>query len=287
MDSGWNIWIGIAWKRACKTLGIVGPSATLLRVIIAAIAIATIWLFGSQDAWRDEILVKVIPIALVVLCLPVVFAYFCVRTPYDFEHSIRERVTKERDDLAERLSSKLKLNLRPYACRLDRGSSLVTLGGSTQTLLTNYDDVVAISCRNISSATFQFVRAYLTEARRVSDDGKVEEIPLREPIELPWKVDGVLAENGGVMLRPESPQTIFVLALRQRALMQPFRRDLNSVEVSAHNMFNGNDQFQIKVCVYADNSPPEIIWLEVRNRNLKNENADPSLVEVRELQQND
>lgn len=254
----------------------------MLRFLLAVIAIVLLWRLGSQDAWKDEVLIRSITIALIVAFVPIVFAYFCAREPFDYERAVRLEVQSERDRLADKLNSKLRLRLRPYAKRLQVGATSVSWGGSTQTMLTNINDVVAVSCQNTSSYTHNSVRAYLVEVRKILGTGEIVDLPLQEPIELPWSQDGIPPEKG-IQLKPEAPQTIYVLALYQRALMMPYRDDLKNVAVEAHMMFRGNEKFHIKVCAYADDSPPQTIWLEVQNNNPENENADPKRVTVLEV----
>lgn len=101
-QSNWSVWIARAWRETLETLGLTSRAQLAIRLVLAVVAVAVIWLVGSEDAYKDEIYLRLALTLGVLVLVPVVFALTLMGAPYRTERDLRLKYEGEHAAIEEK-----------------------------------------------------------------------------------------------------------------------------------------------------------------------------------------
>jgi hypothetical protein len=81
-----------AWLEARRVLGLIPTVRLWLSIAIGIAIVIGLWFWGTEDAARDEMLIRGIAITAIVLALPFVWLWNCATMPVMLHNNLQQKV---------------------------------------------------------------------------------------------------------------------------------------------------------------------------------------------------
>lgn len=94
MRDYWRRICNRAFKETAATLGLDSTGRLLIRVVVAVVGIALLWLVGSENAATNEIILKSVATAIILLVFPGVFIWKMISVPAEEDVEKSHRIIK-------------------------------------------------------------------------------------------------------------------------------------------------------------------------------------------------